>query len=166
MNSADPTHFSSLSVPLLPSSSFTMNESIASIDRELAMMADNNASPKLCQRINTLHTLSFIKQRTIEHYHNLSLAELSGSLGDLGTFIPLTVALARERKIALAPALFWAGICNFVTGYLWDVPMCVQPMKSIAAVALTDVAAGTSGSTATGLDAQSVTTAGILSELF
>ena len=40
--------------------------------------------------------------------------------------------------------------------------MCVQPMKSIAAVALTDVAAGTSGSTATGLDAQSVTTAGIL----
>ena len=166
MNSADPTHFSSLSAPLLSSSSFTMNESIPSIDSELAMMADNNASPKLCQRINTLHTLSFIKQRTIEHYHNLSLAELSGSLGDLGTFIPLTVALARERKIALAPALFWAGICNFVTGYLWDVPMCVQPMKSIAAVALTDVAAGTSGSTATGLDAQSVTTAGILSELF
>ena len=32
--------------------------------------------------------------------------------------------------------------------------MCVQPMKSIAAVA--------SGSTAIGLDAQSVTTAGIL----
>ena len=166
MNSADPTHFSSLSAPLLSSSSFTMNESIASIDRELSMMADNNASPKLCQRINPLHTLSFIKQRTIEHYQDLSLAELSGSLGDLGTFIPLTVALARERKIALAPALFWAGICNFVTGYLWDVPMCVQPMKSIAAVALTDVAAGTSGSTATGLDAQSVTTAGILSELF
>ena len=167
MNSADPTHFSSLSAPLLPSSSFTMNESIASIDRELAMMADNDASTStsFCQRINPLHTLSFIKQRTIEHYHNLSLAELSGSLGDLGTFIPLTVALARERKIALAPALFWAGICNFVTGYLWDVPMCVQPMKSIAAVALTDVAAGTSGSTATGLDAQSVTTAGILSKL-
>ncbi len=43
--------------------------------------------------------------------------------------------------------------------------MCVQPMKSIADVALTDVAAGTggsSGSTAQGLDAQSVTTAGIL----
>ena len=40
-------------------------------------------------------------------------------MGDLGTFIPLTVALARERKIALAPALFWAGISNFVTGYIW-----------------------------------------------
>ena len=46
--------------------------------------------------------------------------------------------------------------------YSTDVPMCVQPMKSIAAVALTDVAAGTSGSNATGLTAESVTTAGIL----
>ena len=48
-----------------------------------------------------------------------------------------------------------------ITGYLWDVPMCVQPMKSIAAVALTDVGAGSSAG-ASGLDAQSVTTAGIL----
>ena len=42
--------------------------------------------------------------------------------------------------------------------YSTDVPMCVQPMKSIAAVALTDVAAGKSGSNATGLTAESVTT--------
>jgi len=109
-------------------------------------------------RYNPLNLLSFIRQRTKEHVHNLTLTEISGSLGDLGTFIPLTVALARERKIALAPSLFWAGISNVVTGYAWDVPMCVQPMKSIAAVALTDVAAGSND----GLDAQSVTTAGIL----
>mmetsp|Transcript_26029 Transcript_26029/g.38475 ORF Transcript_26029/g.38475 Transcript_26029/m.38475 type:complete len:553 (-) Transcript_26029:67-1725(-) len=71
-------------------------------------------------------------------WHQLSCAEISGSLGDLGTFIPLTVALARQRSILLAPALFWAGWANIVTGYLWDVPMCVQPMKSIAAVALSE----------------------------
>ncbi|KAL7536590.1 hypothetical protein ACHAXR_007262 [Thalassiosira sp. AJA248-18] len=122
----------------------------------------SNDPPTFRQKhYNPISTLSFLKHRTIQHYQNLSLAELSGSLGDLGTFIPLTVALARERKIALAPALFWAGISNFITGYAWDVPMCVQPMKSIAAVALTDVAAGTT-SGSTGLDAQSVTTAGIL----
>eukprot|EP00571_Detonula_confervacea_P007974 CAMPEP_0172313528 /NCGR_PEP_ID=MMETSP1058-20130122/20363_1 /TAXON_ID=83371 /ORGANISM="Detonula confervacea, Strain CCMP 353" /LENGTH=646 /DNA_ID=CAMNT_0013027189 /DNA_START=237 /DNA_END=2177 /DNA_ORIENTATION=+ len=126
-----------------------------------APLADE-PSISFCQRHSPLHSLRFFKRRTIDHCHNFSLSELSGSLGDLGTFIPLTVALARERKIALAPALFWAGVSNFITGYLWDVPMCVQPMKSIAAVALTDVAAGTSGSSATGLDAQSVTTAGIL----
>ncbi|KAL7468425.1 hypothetical protein ACHAXS_008648 [Conticribra weissflogii] len=92
------------------------------------------------------------------HKANLTLAELSGSLGDLGTFIPLTVALARERKIALAPALFWAGVGNVVTGMAWDVPMCVQPMKSISAVALS----GDGGDGGAGLDARSVTAAGML----
>ena len=35
-----------------------------------------------------------------------------------------------------APALFFAGLSNVVTGFLWDLPVPVQPMKSIAAVAL------------------------------
>ena len=86
--------------------------------------------------------LRLLRRRTAEHRRNLTASELSGSLGDLGTFIPLTVALARDRKISLAPALFWAGASNVVTGCLWDVPMCVQPMKSIAAVALADDDAG------------------------
>ena len=118
-----------------------------------------------CSGCNPIKLVRFARRRTVEHWHNLSLSELSGSLGDLGTFIPLTVALARERKIALAPALFWAGVSNVVTGYAWDVPMCVQPMKSISAVALTDVAAGTGtggDASSQGLSAESVTTAGIL----
>ena len=103
----------------------------------------------------SIHTmLHSFHRNIIFHRRNLTLSELSGSLGDLGTFIPLTVALARERKIALAPALFWAGMSNLFTGMLWDVPMCVQPMKAIAAVALTEDG---------GFDAASVTTAGILS---
>mmetsp|Transcript_7146 Transcript_7146/g.10501 ORF Transcript_7146/g.10501 Transcript_7146/m.10501 type:complete len:645 (+) Transcript_7146:167-2101(+) len=126
---------------------------------ELAASFDNNdTSSPSHSKYSPINLLSFCKRRTIEHYNNISLSELSGSLGDLGTFIPLTVALARERKIALAPALFWAGVSNIITGYTWDVPMCVQPMKSISAVALTD----TNGSGNVGLDAQSVTTAGIL----
>ena len=60
----------------------------------------------------------------------------AGSCGDLGTFIPLFVALGRERAIYVAPALFWAGFSNVVTGYVWDLPLPVQPMKAIAAVAL------------------------------
>jgi len=124
---------------------------------------ESASSSSLHRKQNPITTLLFfLHRRTIEHHRNFSLSELSGSLGDLGTFIPLTVALARERKIALAPALFWAGVSNVVTGYAWDVPMCVQPMKSIAAVALTDVGVGSATAASTGLDAQSVTTAGIL----
>ena len=71
-------------------------------------------------------------------WSQLTLAEISGSLGDLGTLIPLTVAMARARSILLAPALFFAGLANVITGYSWDVPMCVQPMKAIAAVAISE----------------------------
>lgn len=83
-------------------------------------------------------------------YKNLTVQEISGSLGDLGTLIPLLVALSTQRSISLAPALFFAGLTNFITGFVWDVPMCVQPMKSISAVALSE-----------GWEAGRVTAAGI-----
>ena len=68
----------------------------------------------------------------------LTLSEVSGSLGDLGILIPLTVGMAHQGSVHLVPALFFAGLWNVLTGFLWDVPMCVQPMKTIAAVALAD----------------------------
>lgn len=61
-----------------------------------------------------------------------------GSLGDLGTLLPLLIALSTQRSIQLAPALFFGGVSNVITGLVWDVPMCVQPMKSISAVALSE----------------------------
>ena len=68
----------------------------------------------------------------------LTLSEISGSLGDLGILIPLLVGMAHQGSVHFVPALFFAGLWNFATGLLWDVPMCVQPMKTIAAVALAD----------------------------
>lgn len=68
----------------------------------------------------------------------LTLAEVSGSLGDLGTLVPLLVGMAHTGSIDFVPALFFAGLFNVGTGLAWGVPMCVQPMKTIAAVALTD----------------------------
>lgn len=79
-----------------------------------------------------------IKRRITSLYNNISIDEISGSLGDLGTLLPLLVALSAQRSIALAPALFFGGVANLITGFTWDVPMCVQPMKSIAAVALSE----------------------------
>ena len=71
-------------------------------------------------------------------WSQLTPSEVSGSFGDLGTFIPLLVALGQNRSIHVVPSLFAAGLANAVTGWVWDVPMPVQPMKSIAAVALVD----------------------------
>ncbi|MFL5327952.1 MAG: putative sulfate/molybdate transporter [Gemmataceae bacterium] len=73
--------------------------------------------------------------------HNLGAArfnrhEIAGSLGDLGTFLPLLVGMAATNGLDFAAALFFAGLFNVVTGLMFAIPMAVQPMKAIAAVAL------------------------------
>jgi hypothetical protein len=62
--------------------------------------------------------------------------ELSGALGDLGTFLPLLVAMVAQNGLDFTAALFFAGFFNIVTGFVFAIPMAVQPMKAIAAVAL------------------------------
>ncbi|KAK4277112.1 hypothetical protein QN277_015161 [Acacia crassicarpa] len=65
-------------------------------------------------------------------------AELNGAMGDLGTFIPIILALTLARDLNLGTTLIFVGIYNFITGAIYGVPMPVQPMKSIAAEALSD----------------------------
>lgn len=64
--------------------------------------------------------------------------EIAGSLGDLGTFLPLLVGMSVTNGLSFASALFFAGLFNIVTGLAFRVPMAVQPMKAIAAVALVE----------------------------
>jgi hypothetical protein len=68
----------------------------------------------------------------------LTLPEVSGSLGDLGTFLPLLVGLVKVSGLDLGTTLLFTGAYNVATGLLFDVPMPVQPMKTIAAVALAE----------------------------
>lgn len=63
--------------------------------------------------------------------------EFAGSLGDLGTFIPLMIAMASQTGLDFSTSLFWAGIFNIITAFTFGIPMAVQPMKAIAAIALT-----------------------------
>lgn len=71
-----------------------------------------------------------------------SLRELAGSLGDLGTFLPLTVALAVATGLDLGWMLIGAGAMNIATGVLFRMPLPVQPMKAIAAVAIAEGLSG------------------------
>src|SRR6056297_3235999 len=71
--------------------------------------------------------------RMVSH---VSTSEISGALGDLGTFLPLVVGLTQEVGLDLGTTLLFSGVYNVTTGFLFDVPMPVQPMKTIAAVAL------------------------------
>ncbi|OEL27554.1 Molybdate transporter 1 [Dichanthelium oligosanthes] len=68
--------------------------------------------------------------------------ELNGAMGDLGTYIPIVLSLALARNLDLGTTLIFTGIYNAVTGLIYGVPMPVQPMKAIAATALSDASFG------------------------
>jgi MFS superfamily sulfate permease-like transporter len=76
--------------------------------------------------------------------------EAAGALGDLGTFIPLLVGMVNRCGLQLGPALFCAGLMNVVSGLAFRIPMPVQPMKAIAAVAIAE-GMGTSQIVAAGI---------------
>ncbi|PWA35509.1 molybdate transporter 1 [Artemisia annua] len=59
-------------------------------------------------------------------------------MGDLGTYIPIVLALTLASHLNLGTTLIFTGVYNIVTGAIYGVPMPVQPMKSIAAVAISD----------------------------
>lgn len=57
------------------------------------------------------------------------LSEISGSLGDLGTLLPLMIALAVNNSISLSTTLVFSGLWNIFTGVAFGIPLPVQPMK-------------------------------------
>ena len=68
-------------------------------------------------------------------WKDFTFQELSGAMGDIGTLIPIIVSLHQINLIHFTPTLFFAGLFNIITGFQWDIPMCIQPMKSISAAA-------------------------------
>ena len=66
----------------------------------------------------------------------LILNEAIGALGDIGTFAPIVLGLVVLAGVDVATVLVFAGLANIVTGLVFKVPIAVQPMKAIAALAI------------------------------
>lgn len=82
------------------------------------------------------HHLRTINKHNVDTLRHAPLAELSGSLGDLGTLLPLMIALTLQGSIDLPSTLVFSGLANILTGVFFGIPLPVQPMKAIAAVAI------------------------------
>ena len=82
------------------------------------------------------HVLGMLRRRI--HLMRFDLGEMSGALGDLGTFIPLAVMLVSSCGMDIGTVLIFAGLFNVITGVLFNQPIPVQPMKAIAAVAIAE----------------------------
>lgn len=85
---------------------------------------------------NPLPRLRKAHRHNVETVRKDPLAEFSGSLGDLGTLLPILTALVISRSISLPATLLFTGAANIITGIAFGIPLPVQPMKAIAAVAI------------------------------
>ncbi len=77
--------------------------------------------------------------------------ELAGSLGDLGTLIPLSVALIVINGLNATAVFLFVGLFYIGTGLYYKLPIPVQPLKVVAAIAI-----------ATQLDAATIAASGYL----
>lgn len=81
--------------------------------------------------------------------------ELAGSLGDLGTILPLAVGLIMVNGLSPTGLFLSLGLMYVLGGLYYRVPIAVQPMKLVAAYAL-----------ATACTPEQVTGAGLLLGVF
>ena len=64
------------------------------------------------------------------------LSEATGSLGDVGTFVPIMVAMVQIVGFDAGSILFCTGLACISAGLIFRAPMPVQPMKAIGALAI------------------------------
>ena len=75
---------------------------------------------------------------------NISLAghlrfdrvELAGSLGDLGTLLPIVVGMILINKLSPTTVFLAFGLFYLMTGYYFRLPIPVQPLKAVGAIAI------------------------------
>ncbi|KAJ9663340.1 hypothetical protein H2198_000857 [Neophaeococcomyces mojaviensis] len=86
--------------------------------------------------LSSVSRLRHHSARNFSTFRRQPFSEVSGALGDLGTFLPLLIALATSHAISLSTTLILTGFFNIATGVFFGIPLPVQPMKAIAAVAI------------------------------
>ena len=66
-----------------------------------------------------------------------NIQELGGALGDLGTLLPLMVTLILINGLNATTVLVLAGLFYIGSGLYYRLPMPVQPLKAVSAIAIT-----------------------------
>jgi len=66
--------------------------------------------------------------------------ELAGSLGDLGTLLPIVVAMILINKLSPTTVFLSFGLFYLITGFYYRLPVPVQPLKAVGAIAIANPA--------------------------
>lgn len=60
-----------------------------------------------------------LHSNNVSAFQRSPLSEISGSLGDLGTLLPLMITLAVNNSISLSTTLVFSGLWNILTGVVF-----------------------------------------------
>ena len=66
----------------------------------------------------------------------LDRTELAGAFGDLGTLLPIVVAMIFINKLSPSSVFLTFGLFYLVSGYYFRLPIPVQPLKAVGAIAI------------------------------
>ncbi len=62
--------------------------------------------------------------------------ELAGAFGDLGTLLPIVVGMILINKLSPSTVFLSFGLFYLVTGFYYRLPVPVQPLKAVGAIAI------------------------------
>jgi SulP family sulfate permease len=62
--------------------------------------------------------------------------ELAGAFGDLGTLLPIVVGMILINKLSPSTVFLSFGLFYLITGYYYRLPVPVQPLKAVGAIAI------------------------------
>ncbi len=77
-----------------------------------------------------------LKTKKSDGGFRFTLEEFSGALGDSLTVVPLIIGIALTAGFSLSHMLLFFGIFQIASGLYYKLPMPVEPMKGLAAVAI------------------------------
>ena len=78
-----------------------------------------------------LHTAESIWSR-----FRFDRVELAGSFGDLGTLLPIVVGMILINKLSPTTVFLAFGLFYLITGFYYRLPVPVQPLKAVGAIAI------------------------------
>ncbi|MHB2156118.1 putative sulfate/molybdate transporter [Calditrichota bacterium GD2] len=83
-----------------------------------------------------LRKIDFLRKEDEKPENQFTLSEFSGSVGDLGTLLPLAFALIVFNGFSSAIIFFLFGVIYLLTGWFYRVPVSVQPLKAMSVIAI------------------------------
>lgn len=84
----------------------------------------------------SLDTAPAVEKQSLWSKFRFDRVELAGSFGDLGTLLPIVVAMILINKLSPTTVFLFFGLFYLITGFYYHLPIPVQPLKAVGALAI------------------------------